>query len=125
MTGLFGEPRMATCPNDGEPLVPTMVFSQAEFYCLECGSRFGFLAPRAAKQTEELAARYKVLLAEWEENVGGRLLIAGGWRDDCEKCRPRGESHVAHAAEEERLAHVAAIEWLDARVGAMARSASR
>ena|SRR5438105_3982592 len=103
---------MAVCPRDGAPLIPTMVFRGAEFYCLDCGARLGYLSPTPAEATPELEARYDALKAEWDEHAGQKLLTDGAWLDACEKCRPGGEPHSAHATSDERAAHDNAIRWL-------------
>jgi hypothetical protein len=72
-------PPIACCPRCelDTPLISTMVFSQAEFYCLDCGGHFGFLDPRGAEPTPELEAKLAELRAEWEEHDGRRLIVEG------------------------------------------------
>lgn len=108
---------MATCPRDGAPLIATLVFRKAEFYCLECGARLGFLSPRAAEPTPELNARYEALQAEWDEHAGSKLNVGQWWLERCEQCKPGGEYHAEHATDEERAAHEAALTWLRERAG--------
>lgn len=105
----------ALCPRCGEPLVSTLDFPGAEFYCLECRQRYGFLSPRPGQPTPELEARYRALQAEWDEHVAGRLLLHGGWLHDCEQCKPHAEPHHAHATEEEWDEHHKALMWLNER----------
>jgi hypothetical protein len=66
-----GPPPMACCPCcPGEvPLISTMLFAGAEFYCLECGAQVGFVNPKPVVETPELAKRYGALKAEWDQNV--------------------------------------------------------
>jgi hypothetical protein len=56
------KPPLACCPNWNHeelvPLIPTFVFPQYEFYCLECGRNVAFMGPRAGESTPELEARY-------------------------------------------------------------------
>lgn len=72
-------PPMACCPRceEATPLIGTIVFYQAEFYCLECGGRFGFLDPRTADPSPELSAHHARLQAEWDEHAGRRLIVEG------------------------------------------------
>lgn len=56
----------AGCPKDDEPLIPTFERSGAEFYCLECGTYYGFLSPKPLEDTPELDARYKELKARFD-----------------------------------------------------------
>ncbi|CAN5357039.1 hypothetical protein BH10ACI2_BH10ACI2_00470 [soil metagenome] len=48
------EPPMACCPNDMEPLIATFKYPGAEFVCMICSTRYGFLAPTPRKETAEL-----------------------------------------------------------------------
>lgn len=110
--------RMAVCPRDGAPLISTILFPKAEFYCLECGARLGWLDPAAAKPTSELDARYEALKAEWDEHAAPRLRVLRVWFRDCEECMKHGPYHEAHATEAEREAHDAAMAWLRERAAA-------
>ena len=95
---------MATCPRDGAPLIMTMAFRGYEFICLECGAKMGFLDPRPAEPTPELDARYEALKAEWDEHVGGKLIVEGR----------------AARSPADQEAHDAAIAWIAQRSGASA-----
>ena len=108
---------VACCPRCEEPtpLIATMAFSGAEFYCLECGGRFGFLSPRGVEPTPELVARSEALTAEWDEHAGRKLLTSGAWHRDCEACAPRREPHTDHATDAEKDAHDEAMVWLAER----------
>lgn len=103
---------MAMCPECDTPLISTLVFKGAEFYCLDCGGAFGFLAPRGAECTPEVEAQYQERKAEWDEHAGRKLLAMSGWHRDCEQCEPRREYHIVHATDEERKADKHAREWL-------------
>lgn len=113
---------MACCPRCHRadevdvPLICTLAFSGAEFYCLECGGRFGWLDPIGRKPTEEITAHQERLQAEWDEHAGKKLLTRGAWHQDCEKCKPGGETHLEHATDEEKAAHEEAMAWLAERV---------
>lgn len=87
---------MACCPRCPEPtpLISTIHFAYAEFYCLECGGHFGFLSPRAEEDTPELKAHYERLRSEWDEHTAG-LQIQGRVTD--------------------QEAHDVAMTWLDER----------
>jgi hypothetical protein len=120
---------MALCPDCVTPLIATIAFSGAEFYCLDCGARLGFLNTRAANRTTALVEDRAVRQAEWDAHVAGDLLVEGGWHDDCEECgaRPLPRSvqrilgsadagHAAHATPAELAAHDRAMAWLRDRV---------
>lgn len=70
---------LATCPRcpASTPLISTMVFRGAEFYCLDCGKRFGFLSPRPETATPELVEKLNHYVKEWQEHVGTKLVIEG------------------------------------------------
>lgn len=70
---LTGEKPTATCPHDHEPLVATMEFRGAEFYCVVCQRTFGFLSPIPATTTPELDARLTELTAAYERERALRL----------------------------------------------------
>ena len=55
----------ATCRTDGEPLVSTFEFPGAEFYCVSCQRKYGFLEPVPATETPEIVARHKELRAQY------------------------------------------------------------
>lgn len=69
---------MATCPADDEPLVFTLEFRGAEFICVVCGTKYGFLSPKAAAVTPALEARLAELQERYEQervarsDAGGR-----------------------------------------------------
>jgi hypothetical protein len=92
-----------------------MAFRKAEFYCLECGSKYGLFGGQLVSDTPDLRVRYERLQAEWEEHAEGALLIDGGWRTECDQCKPGGEYHRAHASPGELARHDAAVAWLQQR----------
>lgn len=98
-----GRPRpIACCPRCSEPtpLIGTIAFYRAEFYCLDCGARVGFLSPRVGEPTPELQAKLAAYEAEWEEHAGAKLYPEGHEPDD----------------EDKLAAHRAALDWLGARI---------
>jgi hypothetical protein len=64
------KPPIALCPNCEAPLIGTIVFPGAEFYCLDCGAHCSFVAPIEGDPFDEgLTAKLKEFEAEWEEHV--------------------------------------------------------
>lgn len=106
---------IALCPRDGAPLISTIAFPKAEFYCLDCGGRFGFFDPDSGEPTPELRDRLEAAEAQWDEHVGDRLIPPRSWRIDCDLCAPHTEYHAEHATEQERAADAAARLWLEER----------
>lgn len=101
----------------GVPLIPTMVFRKAEFYCLECGAALGMFSPMTSKATPELHAKYDELKAEWDEHASGVVPNHEFWRSDCPRCSGDGEPHPLHMTDEEREADRRGREWLRERAG--------
>ena len=112
------ETPFALCPNCRAPLISTLDFPGAEFYCLECGHKCGFMSPVAGAPTPELNARYIKLKREWDEHAANKLLFHSGWLSNCEKCEPHQEPHRDHATPDDWAAHQDAWEWLKARAAA-------
>lgn len=98
MTSKWG---VAMCRRCSEPLVATLAWDRAEFYCLTCGARLGFLEPDGSPETPELLARAESVRAEFLA-LGGADVIP---------------DHRLGLASDEGLArHEAAIARLAARV---------
>lgn len=72
-----GEKPMATCPHDDEPLIMTLEFKGAEFICMVCERKFGFLSPKPATWTQELQDRYEVLKAQYDAERAERKRVDG------------------------------------------------
>lgn len=91
---------MACCPDcEGDvPLISTLHFAYAEFYCLECGGHFGFLDPKAVEDTPQLKARHLRLRAEFDLHA--------------KKLLPDGR---APRTEQALLDHEQAMAWLQER----------
>lgn len=109
----------ACCPScgSGTPLISTMAFPGAEFYCLDCGDRFGFLSPISGGDGPEIIAKMAEYQKEWDENVGEKLITPRSWysAEICDKCSME-TPHEQHATEEEWAADREAREWLKNRV---------
>ena len=114
------KPPTAGCPSCKAPLICTMVFSKAEFYCLECGRTCGFFDPYRL-DPDENEERMAALQAEWDEHVGGKIMPRGTfWQNDCEQCggdgKPRPDGgHLEHVTEAEVEADKEARAWLTER----------
>ncbi len=115
------DPPTAGCPTCKAPLIATLAFQGAEFYCLECGNTCGWLSPYRLNAAE-VKDRMEALQAEWDEHVGGKIMPRSVfWRMGCEQCggdgKPRPEQgHWEHVTEEEIEADKEARAWLKQRV---------
>lgn len=83
----------------GTPLVPTMKFSKAEYYCRECGETFGmFDGFERTPVTPELSAAMEENIA-WFRDASKDLIARGMRRRDCAQCEA-GEYHSEHCGDE-------------------------
>jgi len=100
----------------GTPLISTMVFNGAEFYCRKCGSKYGmFGAFATAESTPELDVESEAN-QEWFYEIMSDYITPRSRRIDCEKC-DKGEDHLLHATPEQLKASDAALEKLKEAVG--------
>lgn len=107
--------RIACCPHDGAPLIATFVWAKAEFYCLDCGRRYGWLSPTPG-DGPALEAKLAEYQAEWDEHAGPHLRLIDSARfQDCPKCQ-EGQDHMEHLTDQERVADGEARAWLRKRV---------
>jgi hypothetical protein len=64
------EKPIACCPSCEAPLVSTILFAGAEFYCLDCARGCSFVAPIEGDPDDaELAAKLERYEAEWNEHI--------------------------------------------------------
>ena len=100
---------MAMCCN--KPLVPTLMFSYAEFYCLHCKSTYGMLeAPQSVEVTEELNDIRTAQKKQFQE-LSKDCVPRGCKFQKCEQCQ-KGGYHSEHMTDEERRASDAAYQKL-------------
>lgn len=66
----YDKPPIACCPSCHAPLIGTIIWPGAEFYCLDCGGHHSFVAPEEGDPDDaELVERLKQYEAEWDEHV--------------------------------------------------------
>jgi len=111
----LGTETYATCC--GTPLVSTMIFSGAEFYCIKCASTYGiFGVPNRAEKTEALTKAYdknRQLLYK----IAANFIPHNCYINSCDKCEngPEGRKHGyhhQHATDEQRKLSDAAYQVL-------------
>lgn len=93
---------VAVCPYCGEPLLWTFIYSGAEWYCLRCGYSCGMFGEKRAEATPELKMR-RVLYKRVFNTIAKDIIPAGAYYDKCDKCKPGGAWHVAHASNREKV----------------------
>lgn len=94
--------RVAMCPDCERPLISTMIFSKAEFFCRKCKRTLGYLEPDPAEDSPELQA---IIDADekWFRPIASKCMPIGGKLRTCDKCRTTGDySHADHATEQEK-----------------------
>lgn len=98
----------ACCPRCAHrpPLISTFAWHKFEFYCLDCGRKYGFLEPASTPDGPEVEARHAALQAEWDEHVEPRLIT---------------QDREYRATPEALAAHEAAVTWLRERAAVGAR----
>ena len=104
--------KIAICKNCGEPLNSTMMFSGAEYYCLNCSSTYGCFNIITKDKTKELKYTKEVY-----ENVFKSLYEYitpyGCYKRKCDKCKEMNEYHSQHLSEKEIIQDKIARELLN------------
>lgn len=91
---------VAMCPDCGVPLIGTVLFARAEFFCRTCRGTFGFLEPVGAPETPELLEvieRDRV----WFRAMASGAIPRGGMLSACATCSETNRPHELHTTEEE------------------------
>ena len=102
--------KIAVC-NCGSPLISTFAFSGAEYYCLDCGRKYGMLGVDRVAATPEIKQELDDNEKTFSEIREG-LLSGGAMLKDCNTCSQTGQSHLHHATPKEVKAHEAALKRL-------------
>ena len=106
-------PQIALCSKCGCPLVSAYFFPGSEFYCVDCGQKYGLFGNyEEVDLTAELKARYQEN-ERWFCKVAGDILTGVRLRN-CEKCGH--EPHLWHCTEGEREKHNKAMGLLQERI---------
>ncbi len=96
----------------GAPLLWTFAFRATEFYCLDCGRRYGmFGVDRVPATTPGLAARLAEATAIFEPLAAALVVRGSRLLGSCAAC-DAGEEHAKHATAEEWAADRAARDRL-------------
>lgn len=93
------QPRFAICCICETPLVPTFIYSGAEWYCVKCGREYPYMSCEKVDWREDLAAESDRLNTAFRE-LTKDCIPRGARKRDCEKCSA-GEYHLDHATDEE------------------------
>lgn len=96
----------------GAPLVYTFAFSGAEYFCVECGRKYGMFDAEQEDATPEIKKRLKRNEKRWVTMRKG-LLSGGAMLRDCDTCSQNNEPHLSHATELEKTAHTKAMKRIN------------
>ena len=91
--------RIAVCC--GTPLVSTVMFSGAEFFCVKCASTIPLFNAERVDSTPELVKEKESNVA-WFRETASDYIPPGCWKSSCGKCNRGGEHHIDHATDEEK-----------------------
>ena len=103
--------RRACC---GAPLIPTMKFSGAEYYCRTCRNIYGMMVcPEEVEMTTEMQALFDADV-KWFRGASKDCIPRGARYGDCDQCQHNcDEPHSDHAAtdalEKSRRAYAALL----------------
>lgn len=92
--------QIAVCPGCGNPLIMTLHFARAEFFCMKCKATHGFLYEKYVNETPELKAKLKADTKEFN-TFANDLYLGGEKIKGCVKCEHDNEPHLRHLTEEE------------------------
>lgn len=92
---------IAICPQCNNPLISTLLFAQAEWFCMGCKNTYGLFYSETVQQTPELHAKLKQDLKEFN-TFKNDLYLGGEKINGCKLCREKNEPHIRHLTEEER-----------------------
>ena len=101
---------MAICDNCRGILIQTFKFNYAEFYCMACGSKFGFLGRDKVVATSEMIDEHRKLKAQFDE-IAEPIVFWGCQKRDCNKC-VGSVHHVDHMTQQEKDDHQKALDKL-------------
>jgi hypothetical protein len=95
----------------------TFAFPKYEWYCVECGHRYGMFGPQSKDATPKLRDRYIALKTEWDRFAGSRIITPNAWYgpERCSQCDP-DHPHIDHATKAEIQDDADARRWLKERV---------
>ena len=113
-----GESEKVNTCSCGSPLIFTLAFPYAEWYCLNCGGASQFLGRDEAEMTPELRAEIAITTGVWKVIRKYFLPMSSFAKDGCRKCEKMGGyPHREHLTEQEKLRDKLATRFLKKVVG--------
>lgn len=96
----------------GLPLVSTLLFSGAEWYCSKCCNTYGFFdVPRVVDANPKIKAQHTTLTDKFHE-LANACVPRGCYMKDCARCKANDGEHHTHLTDDEREASDAAYQKL-------------
>ena len=97
--------KIAMCCNI--PLIPTLMFHKAEYFCSKCKRTYGlFGTPDSTEETDEILQELDSL-REWFANAVSGYIPFGAMKPECDLCK--SEPHHIHMTEAEAKESDAAL----------------
>lgn len=93
---------IVVCLRCGTPLISTLKFSKAEWFCAACAEPFGLIEGKRVLLNYKLEVRYDEAVTWFDEQAVGAIAI-GERRTDCPQC-DTGDDHLNHVDDETRKA---------------------
>ena len=89
------------CPNCENPLIATLAFAGAEWFCWECRWKGGMFYSKDIVSTPELIKKLKSDTAKFDE-IRDDLWLGGERVTGCKKCEVGNDRHVHHLTKREK-----------------------
>lgn len=93
--------KISVCPNCDNPLISTVAFAGAEWFCWECRWRGGIFYEKSVGRTTELVEKLKSDNMKFDE-IRSDLWLGGERVSECKKCEDGKERHVHHLTHKEK-----------------------
>jgi hypothetical protein len=90
----------AICINCYTPLIYTLCFAGAEYYCLNCGETFGMFDVSARELTKGEIIKLKVMIKVWTTLYRNMIPRSAYTKSNCGKCKIQRD-HNLHLNKEE------------------------
>ena len=98
---MSSERNIAVCPNCENPLIATLAFAGAEWFCWECRWRGSMFNSKDIDSTPELVKKLKSDTSKFDE-IRDDLWLGGECIIGCKKCKERKERHAHHLTKREK-----------------------
>lgn len=98
---MSNDKKICVCPVCGNPLIATMAFAGAEWFCWECRWKGGVFHEKTINSAPELEKKLEVDTVKFDE-IRHDLWLGGQRVAGCKKCEKRKELHAHHLTKKEK-----------------------